>query len=305
MAKRKAAAQPQVVRLGNQEVIKIGVRSGALNDPYHFVLTLSWPRFFALVLVFFLATNILFATLYGLSPGSVSNARAGAFLDYFFFSVETLATVGYGEMAPGSIYGHTVASVEIFLGMISLAVVTGLIFFRFAKPTARILFSHNLLVREFEGQQTLMLRAANERHNRIVEAEATLGLVREETTAFGETFFRLYDLPLVRSRSQVFSLTWTFMHRIDASSPLFGWSKEALEASGARITVSITGHDETMADAVHALHSYPAERLLYAYRFADIILPEADGRRVIDLRRFHDVEPYDIESSPGAGASAG
>ncbi len=300
MRRRKAGGQPGAVRLGNQEVIKIGARSGALNDPYHFVLTLSWARFFALVLAFFLATNILFATLYWLNPGSVTNARVGAFLDYFFFSVETLATVGYGEMAPGSLYGHIVASIEIFCGMISLAVVTGLIFFRFAKPTARILFSHNLVVREFEGQQTLMLRAANERQNRIVEAEATLGLVREETTATGETFFRLHNLPRARDRSQVFSLTWTFMHSIDETSPLFGWSKEALMASGARMTISITGHDETMADAVHALYSYPAERLLFGHRFADIIRTEGDGRRVIDLRRFHDVEPY--EGEPRAGA---
>jgi inward rectifier potassium channel len=277
--------------VGDVRVRRSGASRIGLRDPYHWILGLSWTRFFALVVGYFVGVNLLFAGAFSLVDGSVANARPGSFADLFFFSVETLATVGYGEMSPGSLYGHTVAAIEILFGMMSLAIVTGLIFVRFSKPTARMLFSERLVIRDFEGSRMLMLRVANERHNRIVEASASLGLVRAETSGDGETLYRIHDLPLVRDHSPVFSLTWTLMHRIDESSPLFGWSGERLQAQQARIIASITGHDETMAAPVHALHDYAADRIAFEHRFADIIAAGEDGRRVIDLTRFHDVRP--------------
>ena len=282
---------PIAVRVGETEIYKIGTRRIDLSDLYHVILTLSWPRFFALVVAFFLLINLVFAVAYSLAEGSVMNARPGSFLDLFFFSIETLATVGYGAMSPGSLYGHIVSSVEILAGMMSLAIVTGLIFSRFSKPTARILFSDQALIREFEGGPVLMLRVANERHNRIVEAHATLGLTREEKTREGESYFRIYDLPLVRGHTPVFALTWTLMHGIDEASPLHGWSKERLAECRARISVSITGYDETMVATVHSLHDYQADRIRFNGRFADVVVPGPNGERMIDLRRFHDIEP--------------
>ncbi|MFI4940455.1 MAG: ion channel [Burkholderiales bacterium] len=260
-------------------------------DPYHLILTLSWARFFALLAGFFLAINLLFATAYWFAPGSVSHAHPGSFADMLFFSIETIATVGYGEMVPGTLAGYLISSLEILVGLMSLAVVTGLVFARFAKPTARVLFSDKVVTREFEGHRVLMFRVANERHNRMVEPTANVGLVRFEKTAAGERYYRIYDLTLQRKRNPVFALTWTLVHRIDETSPLYGWDKAALEAARSRITVSIFGHDETIAATVYALHEYSAEQLFFDHRFVDIIADGDDGVRVIDMTRFHDVVP--------------
>lgn len=261
------------------------------GDFYHSVLMLSWTRFFAVGTGFFLLINIAFAGLYWLAPGAVANARPGSFLDLLFFSIETLATVGYGEMSPAGTLGHLIAAVEIFIGMFCMALVTGLVFARFSKPTARILFSKHVVIRDFGGRRVLMIRVANQRHNRIVEPNAYLGIVRQETPADGERFFRIYDLPLDRQRNQVFALSWTLIHAIDENSPLFGQDKDAMIRSRTRITASLFGHDETIAAPVHALHEYLAEEVMFDHRFVDIIRDDEDGSRIVDLTLFHDVIP--------------
>ncbi len=279
------------IRRGAFEIRKSGRQWHGWLDPYHLILTLSWARFFALLTGFFLAVNVLFATAYWLVPGSVSHARPGSFLDMLFFSIETIATVGYGEMVPGTLAGHLISSLEILVGLMSLAVVTGLVFARFSKPTARVLFSSKVVTREFEGHRVLMLRVANERHNRMVEPTANLGLVRLEKTAEGEPYYRIHDLALQRQRNPVFALTWTLVHRIDESSPLHGWDHAALSAARSRITVSIFGHDETIAASVYALHEYSAEQIFFDHQFVDIISDGEEGTRIIDLTRFHDIVP--------------
>jgi inward rectifier potassium channel len=281
------------IHRGKVEIRKSGRQWRGWIDPYHLILTLSWPRFFALLTGFFLAVNLLFATAYWLVAGSVEHAQPGSFFDVLFFSIETLATVGYGEMAPGSFAGHVIASLEILVGLMSLAVVTGLIFARFSKPTARVLFSDKLVIRDFEGQSVLMLRVANDRHNRMVEPSANLGLVRLEKTSEGEAYHRIHDLPLRRQRNPVFALTWTLIHTIDEKSPLAGWDKAALVAANSRITVSIVGYDETIAASVHALHEYSADQLFFDHRFVDIISDGIEGIRIVDLTRFHDIVPWE------------
>jgi len=279
------------IHRGAVEIRKSGRQWHGWMDPYHLILTLSWARFFALLTGFFLAVNLLFATAYWLIPGSVAHAHPGSFLDVLFFSIETIATVGYGEMVPGTLAGHLISSLEILTGLMSLAVVTGLVFARFSKPTARVLFSDKVVTRDFEGHRVLMLRVANERHNRMVEPTANLGLVRLEKTAEGEPFYRIHDLALQRQRNPVFALTWTLVHRIDETSPLYGWDQAALKAARSRITVSIFGHDETIAASVYALHEYSAEQIFFDHRFVDIISDGEEGMRIIDLTRFHDIVP--------------
>ncbi|MCX7172586.1 MAG: ion channel [Proteobacteria bacterium] len=289
MGKRKD--QAIVVRFGAAQVYRIGASRTILDDPYHFILTLSWPRFYALVIAFYLAINLVFATAYWLVEGCIANTRPGSFADVFFFSIETLATVGYGAMYPATLYGHTIAAIEILLGLMSLAIVTGLIFSRFSKPTARILFSRRMVIRPFEGARVLMLRAANERNNRIVEANASLAMVRTERTIDGETFTRIHDLPLLRDHTPAFALTWTLIHRIDESSPLHGWTQESLLEARTRIMISINGHDETMAAAVHSYHDYLSEDLMFDSRFVDVMVKGENDERIIDMTRFHDIEP--------------
>jgi len=280
----------RTLQVGETQILTDGQKGNALQDPYYIILNLSWPKFFSVLVIGFILLNLAFATIYWLLPGSVANTKEDAFLDFFFFSVETLATVGYGVMSPANLAGHIVATIEIMTGMAGLAVTTGLVFARFSKPTARILFSKNVLIRDFEGSRVLMFRIANERHNRIVEANATVSLVREEVNEQNESFIRIHDLKLVRERTPVFAMTWTLMHRIDEKSPLYGNSSKTLSANRSRITVSVGGHDETIAATVYANFNYFAEDIIFDARFVDILTYLPNGGRAINMTRFHEID---------------
>lgn len=261
------------------------------SDTYHWVLTLSWPRFFVLAIGFYLLINLVFAYAFYAVPGAVANARPGSFADVFFFSIETLATVGYGYMSPATVYGHVVASIEILIGMLSIAIVTGLLFARFSRPTARVMFSNVLVVSTFNGAPTLMLRAGNERNNLILEATVRASLIRKEETLEGERFYRVYDLKLERERTSAFALSWTVMHTIDAASPLYGKTRDDLVADEARINISISGLDETLNENVHARHDYEAQQVLFGCRFVDILFERDDSVWAVDFSKFHEVQP--------------
>jgi inward rectifier potassium channel len=289
LSKRKPD-RVRAVHVGQTQVLDHGHHARGIFDLYHFILTLSWPRFFGLLVLLFFGLNLGFGLAYWLVPGSVANARPGEFLDYFFFSIETLATVGYGAMAPANLGGHIIASTEIMLGMGGVALTTGLIFVRFAKPKARILFSRRAVIRQFNGQRVLMLRIANERYNRIVDASAKMSVVRAERNAEGDTYLRIYDLGLLRERTQVFSLTWTLIHEINEASPLHGVDAAQLAGAQTRVMVSVNGHDETVAASVYAVYSYEAQDLVFDGRFVDVLRQMPDGSRVVDLTRFHDIE---------------
>jgi inward rectifier potassium channel len=279
-------------QLGNSQIKRVGIKSWYWSDAYHLMLTLSWPRFFAVVGALYFVTNLAFALAFYLVPGSVQNARPGSFLDMVFFSIETLATVGYGYMNPGSTYGHVVASTEILLGMVEVAAVTGLLFARFSRPSSRIMFSDVAVVTPFNGVPTLMLRAGNERSNLILEASVRASLVRRETTLEGQVFTRFYDLKLQRDQTSVFALSWTVMHAIDESSPLYGKTREDLHDAVATLTVAISGTDDTLNDFVHARQSYAAEHIYFGYHFADILTDKLEGNvRILDFSKFHDIHP--------------
>lgn len=276
-------------QIAGRRVTMLGARRYDFSDLYHLILTLSWPQFFTIVFLFYLSVNSVFALAFLASPGSIANARPGSFVDAFFFSTETLATVGYGYMNPQTTYGHTVAAIEILFGMMTFAVVTGLVFARFSRPTARVAFSRSVVIDSFNGERTLMLRAANQRGNQILEASANLSLVRDETTAEGQAFRRFYDLSLVRRRSPAFALTWTIMHTIDADSPLHGMTAASVHDCIANLAVSITGLDDTLAQPVHARHDYKASDILFDHRFVDVLVASANGDPQVDLRKIHDV----------------
>ncbi len=278
-----------VFRFGDSHVRRVGGSGWHWSDSYHWVLTLSWPHFFGAVLGIYMVTNLVFALAFFLVPGSVANARPDQFQDVFFFSIETLATVGYGFMNPGSTYGHVVASCEILLGMLEVAVVTGLLFARFSRPTSRILFSTTAVVTKFNGTPTLMIRTGNERNNLILEASVRANIVRRERTAEGQVYTRFYELHLERQHTSVFALSWTVMHKIDAHSPLFGKTRDDLEAEGATLTVSISGMDDTLNDFVHGRHTYSPEDIFFQYHFVDILSKTDGDGSIINFDRFHDI----------------
>jgi len=271
-------------------VISIGLDEGRWRDAYHRLLTMPWHRFFALVLLGYLFVNGCFALgYYGLGD-AIENAVPGSFLDVFFFSVQTLATIGYGKMAPHTLGANVLVTLEALLGMIGLAVTTGLVFARFSRPTARVLFSRLAVVTTWEGTPSLMFRMANARGNQIVEARLKLTLIRSEITAEGQPVRRLHDLRLLRSEHAAFALTWTAIHPIDAASPLRGAGPESLHASMSDLIVSLTGIDEGLSQTIHARHGYRPEDLRFGARFADI-LTSAEEQSIIDYTRFHDVVP--------------
>jgi len=292
---RKAASVKKPARkksrLENTTVTRVGERHWHWSDAYHITLTLSWPRFFALMVGIYFLVNLAFAAAFYAVPGTIVNSRPGSFADAFFFSIETLATVGYGVMSPATVYGHVVASTEILLGMLVTAMLTGLLFARFSRPTARVLFSEVAVVTTFDGNPTLMVRAGNERNNLILEASVRMSLIRKERTKEGETFYRVHDLKLERERSSAFAMSWTVMHKIDGNSPLFGKTASDLLIEEATLNVAISGQDETLNDTVHARKSYEPEDILFGSRFADILFERESGKWNVDFTKFHDVKP--------------
>jgi inward rectifier potassium channel len=277
------------VTLGKTEVTKLGEDGFHWSDVYHVIMSMSWPRFFASMIATYLLVNLVFACAYALGDGAVYNAHS--FANDFFFSVETLATVGYGVMSPATPYGHVVATCEIVTGMMSMAVITGLLFARFSKPTARMLFSRVAVITPYDGVPTLMLRVANQRRSYILEAMASMVLARDVDTPEGHSLRRFYDLKLERARSPMFALSWLIMHRIDADSPLHGITEGALHAGGMGLLITLSGIDETFAAGVHARYNYAHEDILFGRRFVDVFIDDDDPRKLtLDMERFHDVE---------------
>ena len=260
-------------------------------DLYHLLLTSSWPRLLGLLALAYGAANALFALGYLLEPGALENARPGSFADAFFFSVQTMATIGYGRMVPRTFLANALVTLETLTGLLGLAMVSGLVFAKFSRPTARVLFSRVAVIGRRDGARAFMFRMANERGNNIAEAQVHVALARQETTAEGESVRRFHDLELSRRLNPIFPNTWTVIHPITEASPLHGATLASLAASEARIVVSVIGLDESYAQTVHARHSYAAADIVWNARFADVIVREPDGEVHIDYARFHDIVP--------------
>ena len=276
-------------RLGAGTLPFRGMPKDGWRDAYHYLLTMPLWAFFAVMAGAFMAINSAFAGLYLLDPTGIKGAAPGRFIDAFFFSVQTLGTLGYGDMAPRSLYANAVVTAEAFVGLFNLAIATGLLFARISRPTARIMFSRQVVVTPFEGLPTLMFRAANRRRNLVVEAEVSVSLLRDLTTVEGATIRRFDELRMVRSRTPLFSLTWQVMHRIDEARPLFGETLESLGEKKAELVVVMKGLDETFGSTIHARTSYTPDEIVWGRKLADIFIIDAAGRRAIDFRLFHDI----------------
>ena len=212
----------------------------------------------------------------------------GAYIDYLYFSIETLSTAGYGDMHPQTHYGHFIAAVELFTGIFSMSLMTGLIFARFSRPNARLLFAEHPVISNHEGKPTLMIRLANERHNVIGNATAKLWLLKNVVSAEGQTLRRFYELPLVRNDHPALALSWTLFHVLDEESPLDGLDADDLAASKVSLMVVVSGYDVVAAQTVHARRSYDHPDIRFGHRYADILGVSEDGRLRIDYGRFHE-----------------
>lgn len=284
----KARARSRRASLAADRIVARGARHSFWFDLHHRAVTARWPIFFAAAAGIFVLFNLAFAGLYLLGDDPIANARPGNFVDYFFFSVETFATVGYGDMHPRSYYGHTLAAAGAFIGVCALAVTTGLVFTRFARPRARILFARTPVLANFNGAPTLMIRFANQRHNMILDANAELWLLQPERSTEGALYRRFHRLALTRDESPIFSLSWTIMHVVDATSPLHGLSSDDFAESEASLILIFEGQDETSSQTLRARRIYPLCDVAVGKEYVDILSADESGSAVIDYALFHE-----------------
>ena len=272
------------------EVRVTGAPPAGLRDAYHWLLTVPWWAAIALISAAYLLLNALFALGY-LLTGGLANAAPGSFLDAFFFSVQTMGTIGYGAIYPASRAANALMVAESVCGLVATALATGLVFVRFSLTRARVVFSERVALGPIDGVPTLMIRIGNERRGRIVDAGFRLTLARTERSAEGTRLFRSVDLELVRDHATALSRSWMVLHRLGPGSPLLGATPESLAASEAELTLAVTGTDETSLQAVHAQRTWSDRQVAFGARLADVLHDASGGNLVLDLARFHALEP--------------
>lgn len=265
-----------------------------LDDLYHDLLSMSWFSFLCLVVVGYTLVNVVFGAAYALCPpgsleGVHTETKGSYFSDCFFFSVQTLATIGYGRISPVGLWPNILVTIEALIGVLSLALMTGIVFSRFSRPSAKIIYSEKAIIAPHDGELSFFFRIANERLNQIAEAHINLVLVRNEVTVEGQKFRNFYDLKLERNHTPVFALSWTVIHLIDANSPLYGLNQNGLEEIGAEFFVSLSGIDETLSQPIHSRYSYTVADLAWGMRFSDVISRSEDGKLIVNLQGIHDM----------------
>jgi inward rectifier potassium channel len=294
----KRAPKPILLRSGTIDFLKLNAETNEWRDIYHRTLSLSWPHFAAWIVGTYLALNLIFGGLYAIGGQCIAGMTPGSFWDGFFFSVQTLATVGYGHLYPQTLYGNIVTTIEIMTGVFLLAVITGLIFVRFSRPAARILFSNSIVIGPFNGRPALMLRIGNLRQSSLVEVQFKIMFSRDEPIVEGDDRFRhFYNLKLAFDRLITFPAALTLRHMIDEESPLFGVTPESLAASNAFFAASVVGIETVISASVQAQKDYSWRDVRFNERFVDIYTVEREGQLIVDYGRIHDTEPFSSNSA--------
>lgn len=277
--------------------VSISGQVGSLQDFYHTVMNAPWPFVLLALGAAYIATNLGFALLYLAGGDCIANAEPGSFGDAFFFSVQTMATIGYGAMAPKTFYSHLLVTVEAIFGLFGVALATGIVFAKFARPTARVVWSEIAILTKRNGVPHFVFRVANARANQIVEASIRLSALKFEVTAEGERLRRYFDMQLVRDTNPVFAMTWTVMHPIDEKSPLHGMTLEDIRKGNVEILAILTGLDSTFAQTIHARYAYASEDMRENARFRDMVSEDPSGRRTVEITKISDWEPIAPKAS--------
>jgi inward rectifier potassium channel len=277
-------------RDGTLAIKRVGTDFDIRKDTYHFIMSRPWWQVMILLAVCYIGVGSLYALVYLLGGDCIQGARPGNFLDYYYFSIQTLATIGYGTLTPKGNYANLVVSSEAFVGLMSFAMMSGLMFAKFSVPNARVTFSDSLLISQRDGKKALVFRVANARGNQIIEAHINVTLARIEPTESDPNFRRLHKLPLVVADSPLFVLTFVLTHIIDEHSPLYGMLLEQMIDGNYTFMVTLMGQDSLVSQTVHARHGYDARDIVWGHRFIDTMLTLEDGSRVLDLGKFHQTE---------------
>ena len=292
----RASKQRLLNRDGSFNVERKGLRFWSSFSAYHAMLTMPWWEFFGIAALLYLVVNAAFAAAYlACGPGALGSETAGmehhTYLRAFFFSVQTLSTIGYGHVVPIGTAANTVVTLESLVGLFGFAIVTGLLFSRFSRPTAKMLFSHRALIAPYQSGTAFEFRVANARSNELIEVSAKVLVSRFEEID-GVHTRRFYPLQLERVSVVFLPLTWTVVHPIDATSPLSGETAESLRASRTEFLVLLSGFDETFSAIVHTRTSYLASEVLWGFRFANaFVTGKGSGNKVaVDMKQFDAVE---------------
>lgn len=288
-----AAPPPLRVRNGQQVFQSTGLSLRWMYDMYHHLLRIRWSVLILGLWAGYLLLNLVFALLYLWEGNNISGARAGDLWSAYWFSVQTLSTIGYGTMSPTSWGSNLIATAESFIGLVLVAMGTGLMFAKFSRPTARVVFSQPILVSRRNGLPCLMFRMSNERASHIVEAHLLVSVLQEEVTQEGERMRRFYSLRLERDHTPIFAMSWTAIHPLDEDSPLHGLAPETLSEKMQTIVVIFTGIDDLFAQSVHARHSYFAADIHFDHRFVDMLETTPDGSLIVHHENLHLIEPID------------
>jgi inward rectifier potassium channel len=283
-------------RDGSFNVIRKGFSFFRSQNVYHALLSMSWVKYQVIIIIYYFATNLLFAAAYLLCGpdalhGSQATTPVEKFLEAFFFSVQTLATIGYGKISPNGLIPNILVTIEALVGLLGFALITGLLFARFSRPSAKILYSNNALIAPYGNGTAFEFRIVNERSNQLIEVAATVVLSRIETIDGGSKR-KFYPLTLEREKVMFLPLHWVIVHPITESSPLFGISKDKLDASDAEFLILLTGVDETFSQTVHSRSSYKYHEVVWGVKFSDMYQPtNGESRISIDLNKIHGYEP--------------
>ncbi len=282
-------------RDGSFNVKRRGRRFWQSLSVYHLLLTTSWWNFALITFAFYGISNLFFAALYLLAgPGALRGSAADkvgeGFLQAFFFSVQTFSTIGFGNIIPVGIAANVIVSIEALAGLVGFALATGLLFARFSRPTAKIIFSQWAVIAPYRGLTAFEFRITNGRSNQLIEVEAKVIFSKFEDVD-GASLRRFYPLKLEREKVAFFPLSWTIVHPMDKSSPLYGITPDQMLSSSGEFLILLTGIDETFAQTVHSRSSYKADEVVWDAKFANIFdTLTADKTLSIDLTRFHRVE---------------
>jgi inward rectifier potassium channel len=296
MTVAKLASVPvEAARPRDYEVRVIGAPRTPLRDFYHALMRLSWFATIGVVAAGYFGANALFACVY-VETGGIANAHAGSFADAFFFSVQTMGTLGYGALYPQSLLANLVVTLESASSLILTALATGLVFAKFSRPSAALMFSRKIAISPRNGVPTLTFRLGNLRTNRIVEAQVRVVLMRTERTLEGETIYRVLDLKLTRDRILSLARSWNVLHEIDEQSPLYRQTPASLDEQEAELLVTVTGTDDIWMQNVHASHRYHHYDLAWGARLADVLTDTGDVV-MLDMDKFHEVVPTPPSSS--------